>query len=190
MRSQRASIPVRIHFLIVEVVVAHGVRTQFRIVVIGGQNEGGTAAPAAHELRREQFLIIRRVGVLVQIVAEQSNVLLQSPVGHVASIAAQDFWLRQIGRPVLVGIAEDELARLQRRARPRRRHFTRALDHRLRQPVAEPEVIMCVIERRRRVQIQHRQTAHTLAPGHKLVVFSRGASMFGVIAREQDRDCV
>ena len=109
MRSQRASIPVRIHFLIVELVVAHGICTEFRIVALGGQNEGGTAAPAAHELRREQFLIIRRVGVLVQIVAEQSNVLLQSPVGHVASIAAQYFWLRQIGRPVLVGIAEDEL---------------------------------------------------------------------------------
>jgi hypothetical protein len=39
---------------------------------------------------------------------------------------------------VLVGIAEDELARLQRRARPRRGLFTRALDHRLRQPVPEP----------------------------------------------------
>ena len=51
-------------------------------------------------------------------------------------------------------------------------------------------MIMCVIERRRRIQIQHRQTAHTLAPGHKLVVFSRGPSMFGVIAREQDRDRV
>ena len=189
-RSQRASIPVRIHLLIVEVVVAHTVRAQLGIVLIRCQHQRGTAAPAAHELRGEQFLIVRRVGVLVQIVAEQSNVLLQPPVGHVASIAAQDFWLRQIGRPVLVGIAEDELSRLQRRAGPRRRLFTRSLDHQLRQPVPEPEVIMCIIERRRRVQIQHRQTAHTLAPGHKLVVFSRGASMFGVIAREQDRDCV
>ena len=49
---------------------------------------------------------------------------------------------------------------------------------------------MCVIERRRRVQIQHRQTAHTIAPGHQLVVLSGGPRMFGVIAREQDRDRV
>ena len=105
-----------------------------------------------------------------------------------AAIARQHLRLGQIGRPVLVGIAEDELARLQRRARPRRRLVTRSLDHRLRQPVPEPEVIVGVIERRRRVQIQYRQTAHTVAPGHQLVVHPGGPRMFSVVAREQDRD--
>ena len=76
---------------------------------------------------------------------------------------------------MLVWIAEDELARLQRRARPRRRLFAGALYHRLRQSVAEPEVVMGVVERRRGVKSSTDRLRTPSAPGHKLVVFSRGA---------------
>ena len=43
-------------------------------------------------------------------------------VGHVAAVAGEDLGLRQVGRrAVLVGVAEDELAWLQRRAGAGRR---------------------------------------------------------------------
>ena len=63
-RSQRAGIPERIHLLVVEVVVAHRVRAQLGIVLVRCQHQRRAAAPAAHELRGEQLLIVRRVGVL------------------------------------------------------------------------------------------------------------------------------
>ena len=117
--------------------------------------------------------------------------LLQPPVRHVAAVAGQHFRLRQVGdRAVLVGIAEDELAGLQRRARAGRGLLARSLHHRLRQPVPEAEVVVGVVERRRRVQIQIRQPAHAVAPGDQLVVRRRGPGVLGVVAREQDRDRV
>ena len=51
LRSEWDGVTVRIHLLVVEVVVAHGVCAQFRIVTLGGEDQRGTAFPAAHELR-------------------------------------------------------------------------------------------------------------------------------------------
>ena len=55
---------------------------------------------------------------------------------------------------VLVRVAEDELARLERRARCRASAHRRALDRRLRQPVAVAEVIVRIVERRRGFEIE------------------------------------
>ena len=49
-------------------------------------------------------------------------------------------------------------------------------------------MIVRVVERRRRVQIEKRQPAHTVAPGHQFVVRAGGPGVLGVVAREQDRD--
>ncbi len=74
--------------------------------------------------------------------------------------------------------------------RPRRRFFTRPFNHRLGQTIPEPEMVMGVVEWRRRVQIQKRQATHPVATGHQLVVYPGGPGVFGVIASEQDRDRV
>ena len=175
MRSQRTGISVRVHLFVVEVVVAHRIRAEFRVVVLGCQHQGCAAAPAAHELRGQQLLTVGAVSVVSDVVAEQRHVLLQAPVRHVAPIAGQHLWLRKVGdRPVLVGVAENELTRLERSARAGSGLLTRSLDHRLRQPVAEPEVVMGVVERRCGVQIQERQASNAVAACHQLVVHPGG----------------
>ena len=63
-------------------------------------------------------------------------------------------------------------------------------DHRLGQPVPEAEVVVRVVERRRRVEIEERQLRTPSEPGHQLVVHSGGPRMLGVVAGEQDRDGV
>ena len=190
-RPQRARVSVRIHLFVVVVVIAHGISTQLGVVALRGQHQRGAAAPAAHELRGEQLLSFGCVGVLAQVVAERADVLLKPPVGHVAAVARQHLGLRQIsGRPVFVGIAQDELAGFQRRSRARRRLLTGSLHHRLRQPVSEAEVVVGVVKRRRRVQVEDRQAPHPVAPSDVLVVHGGSAPVFGVRAREQDRDRV
>ena len=102
---------------------------------------------------------------------------LQPPVRHVAAVARQHLGLGQIGdRPVFVGIAEDELAGLQRCTGTRCRLLARSLHHRLRQPVAEAEVVVGVVERRRRVEVEVRQAAHAVGAGEQLVVLLDGPS--------------
>ena len=51
-------------------------------------------------------------------------------------------------------------------------------------------MIVRVIERRRRVQIQKRQPPHTVAAGHQLVVHPGRPRVLGVVASEQNRDRV
>ena len=102
--------------------------------------------------------------MLAQEVAERPDVLLQAAVGRVAAVAAEDFRLGLAGHvAVLVGIAEDEFARLQRAARAGRRLVARALDDRLRQPVAVAEVVVRVVERRGGVEVERREHLHPLA---------------------------
>ena len=117
--------------------------------------------------------------------------LLQAAVRHEAAVAGQDLGLRQVrDRPILIRVSEDELARFQRCARTRRGFLTRALHHRLRQPVAETEVVVGVVERRRRVQVEERQAADAVGAGEQLVVVVDGYPRLLVVAGEQDRDCV
>ncbi len=57
-----------------------------------------------------------------------------------------------------------------------RRLLTGALHHRLRQPVAEAEVVVGVVERRCRVEVEERQAAHAVGAGEQLVVLLDGSS--------------
>ncbi len=63
-RAERHGIPVRVHLLVVEVVVPLRVGPERRIVLVRRQHERGAAAPAAHELRGDEFLFLRRLAVL------------------------------------------------------------------------------------------------------------------------------
>ena len=82
----------------------------------------------------------------------------------IAAVAGQNFRLRQVGgRSVFVRVAEDELAWLERRAGAGRRYVAGAFDDRLREPVAIAEVVVRVIERRRRLQVQRREHLNAFA---------------------------
>ena len=87
MRAERKRIPERIHLLVVEVVVAHRIRTELGIVGLRCQHQWRTAAPSSHELRGEQFLFLRCFRILEQVVAERRDVFLQSAVRHIAAVA-------------------------------------------------------------------------------------------------------
>ena len=94
-------------------------------------------------------------------------------------------------RAVFVGVAEEELARLQRRARARGRHVARPFDHRLRQPVAVAEVIVRVVERRRRLQVERRRALRRRDTGENIAGAPRNAPLaLRDVAREQDHDRV
>jgi hypothetical protein len=108
-RAERAHIAERIHLLVVEVVVAHGICAEFRVILVRRQHQPRTTAPPAHELRRNQPLVIRGYRILAEVGAEHRHVFLQPAVRHVTAVARQHLGFRQIGdEPVLVGIAQDE----------------------------------------------------------------------------------
>ncbi len=87
MRAERTGIAVWIHRAVVEIIVAHGIRTQFRIVLFGRQHQRRAAAPTPHEFRGQQLLPLGTFGVLLQVVAKDSDMLLQPAVRHVAAVA-------------------------------------------------------------------------------------------------------
>ena len=68
--------------------------------------------------------------------------------------------------------------------------LTGAFDDRLREPVAVAEVIVRIIERRRRLQIQRRKHLYAFAPRDELFVLGLAALALGGVAGEQDRDGV
>ena len=116
---------------------------------------------------------------------------LQPPIRHVATVARQHLRLGKIGDwAVLVGIAEDELTRLQRRTRAGGGFLAGALHHRLRESVAEPEMVVGVVERWCRVEVEERQTPDAVGPRQQLVVLRDRAPALLVGAGEQDRDRV
>jgi hypothetical protein len=109
----------------------------------------------------------------------------------VTAVVRENFGLRQIGRrPVLVRIAKDELARLQWCAGTWRRLFARAVDDRLRQPIAVTKVVVRVVEWWSRLDVQRRKRLHAFATGDELVVLRLTARALAGVAGEQDSDRV
>ena len=114
-RAKRHGVAVRVQLLVGEVVITQHVGPKFGIVSLGREHERRAAAPAPHQLGRDQFLLLRGVTVLAQELAKLPHMLLEPPVGHVAAVPREKFWLRTVGyHPVFVGVAKDELAWLQR----------------------------------------------------------------------------
>ena len=127
--------------------------------------------------------------MLFQKVAKRADVFLQTPIRHEAAVARKDLGLRLLSRgAVFVRVAENEFARLQRRAGAGSRIFAGAFDGRLREPVTVSKVIVSVIERRRRLQIERRQQFHAFAARDQLLVLGPAALAFGGIASEEDDD--
>ena len=144
--AERDRIAVRVHLLVVEVVVSLRIGPKLGIVLVGREHERRAAAPAAHQLGRDQFLLLRGVAVLAEEVAKLPDMLRKPAVGHVAAVPRENFGLRAIGYDtVFVRVAKDELARLQRIAGAGRRLLAGPLDDRLRQTVAVAKMIVRII---------------------------------------------
>ena len=96
--------------------------------------------------------------MLAEKFAKLPHVLLEPPIGHEAAVSRENFGPRTVGcDPVFVGVAKDELARLQGLAASGRRFDAVSLDGRLRQPVAVAEMLMRVAERRNGLKVEHRE---------------------------------
>ena len=102
------------------------------IVLVGREHERRAAAPAAHQLGRDQLLLLRRLAVLAEELAKLPNMLLQPAIGHVAAVPRENFRLRAVGcDSIFVGIAKNELARFQRLASAWRRFHAVSFNGRL-----------------------------------------------------------
>src|SRR5262249_27643595 len=155
--GERRRVPLWIHLCVSEVVVALWISREFGIILRGRQRQRCAAAPAAHQLGGDEFLLLRRSTVRPEKVPEPADVLLQSAVREIASVPRQDLGLRQRHVAVLVRIPEEELARLEGSSGARGWRDPRSLDFRLRHAIAISEVIVGVLERRRRLEIERRQ---------------------------------
>ena len=141
-RADRAAIAVRVGILVQKVVGPLQIAAERRIVLVRAEHQRRAAAPPSHQLRRQQFLLVRRLRLLPQELAERADVLLHAQVGEIAAIARQDLRLRQRRRrSALVVVAEEELAGLHRRSGARRRLLAGSRDDRLRQAVAVAEML-------------------------------------------------
>ena len=105
---------------------------EFGIVLLGREHERRATAPAAHQLGRNQFLLLGGLTVLLEKIAELPHMLFKPAIGHVAAVPRQNFRPGAVGYDtVLVGVAKNELARFQRLAGSRRRCDAISLDGRL-----------------------------------------------------------
>ena len=92
--AERDRVAVRVHLSVIEVVVALRVRRKLGVVLRGREHERCAAAPSPHQLRRDQFLLLRRGAVRSQEVAECADVLFDPAIGEKAAVARQDLGLR------------------------------------------------------------------------------------------------
>src|SRR5262249_55702507 len=91
---------------------------------------------------------------------------------------------------VLVRIPEEELARLEGSSGARGWRDPRSLDFRLRHAIAISEVIVGVLERRRRLEIERRQRFDAREPRGILLMFLDTPLPLRHVAREQDHQRV
>ena len=123
----------RVQLLVGEVVVPLHVGARASgSSLLGREHERRAAAPAAHQLGGDQFLLFGGLAVLAEEIAKLPHMLFEPAIGHVAAVPRQNFRLGAVGYDaVLVGVAKDELAGLQRLAGSGRRCYAVSLDGRL-----------------------------------------------------------
>src|SRR5215213_9504881 len=111
MGSERNGVAVRVHFAVVEIIVALRIVGEGWIVFVGREYEWGAATPATHQFCRDPFLLLRRLAVLAQELAECAHMFLQPAISHIGPVSGQNFGLWQSNRrSILVGIAENKFA--------------------------------------------------------------------------------
>ena len=123
-----------------EVVVAKGVGTERRVVVVGRKRQRSAARPAAHELRRQKLPILISLGVRTQEAVERPDSRLVFAQPDVCAVPSKDIRLRRgQGYAGLAGIAQDELAGLDGSALAGQRLDAAALDRGLTDRVPVPQ---------------------------------------------------
>src|SRR4051812_36799332 len=112
MRAWRSLVAYRVVCFEKEVVIAPSVNANLRIVVHRTQSEWSPTSPAAHHLRRQEFLSLRIGSIVLQVLTKLGDTLMQLAKDDIASIASQNLRLRNLRRITdLIGISEHELAR-------------------------------------------------------------------------------
>src|SRR6476620_7641152 len=113
--------------------------------------------------------------------------LLQPPIGHVATVARYNFGLRQIGgQSGFVWVTEDEFARLERRAGAGCWHLATAFNDGLRESIAIAEVVVRIDEWGHGGQVKGRENFHVSALRDKFVVLHHAPLALRLIASEED----
>src|SRR5216117_148821 len=97
MRAKRHCITVWIHFFVVKIIGPLHIRAKLWIISVRREHKRRAAAPAAHELSRDQFLFFRRFAMLAQKITECTHMLLHAAIRHVATVAGKDFRLGKGG---------------------------------------------------------------------------------------------
>src|SRR5262249_15905094 len=122
-----------------ERVVANQVGSELRLVTVRRKRQGGAAAPAAHHLRGDQPLFLRRRPLAAQVTPKTGNIPVELSKRHKGPVRTQVHGNRGVrGLPELVGIAENELAGLDRRVTAGM-CWAASLDMRIVQSVLEAE---------------------------------------------------
>src|SRR5262245_10249620 len=189
--AERRRVPLRVHLCVIEVVVALWIGRELGIVLRGRQRQRCAAAPAAHQLRRDQLLAFRRgPAVLPKEIAKPADVLLHLPIREKASVLRQDLGLQERDVAVLVRVPEEELSWLERSSGTRRRRDPHSVDFRLRHAIPISEMIVGVLERRRRLEIERRQRFDARKLRGILLMFLAAPLPLRRVAREQDHDCM
>ena len=73
-----------------EVVVAARVSSELRLVTVRRQRQGGAAAPAAHHLRGNQLLFLRRGCLRPQVSPKRGDIHVELAERHERAVAAAD----------------------------------------------------------------------------------------------------
>src|SRR5690348_8536756 len=121
-------------------------------------------------------------------VAELADMLFEAAISHVASVSRHFRDWHRIGLAAFVGVAEDELACLQRAAAARIWYVLGAFDHRLRKAVTVAEMVVRVAEGRRRLELEAGDHLDSGAAGQQPLMLHLAAAAFRCIASEKDGD--
>ena len=182
----------RVHLLVGEVVVALRVGAR----VSGSSFSGASTSGAPLRQRPISLAAISSCSSAVspccaEEVAKLPHMLLEPAIGHVAAVPRENFRPGTVGDDtVFVGVAKDELARLQRLAGSGRRLDAVSFDGRLRQPVAIAEMLVRVAKRRNGVKVEHREDLDAGAAGDELLVLRDAPVVLRVVPREENDDRV